>query len=100
MIRAMETLHQAATASRFAGIHAKSGLDNWRAVQAQKDELVRELRQAKYIDLLPSYNNVAYLEGPARLTDEGVAINGNLIKADKVIVATGATPAVPSIAGI
>ena len=100
MIRATEALHQAATASRFAGIHAKSGLDNWRAMQAQKDELVRELRQAKYIDLLPSYNNVAYLEGPARLTDEGVAINGSLIKADKVIVATGATPAVPGIAGI
>ncbi len=75
MIRATETLHQAATASRFAGIHAKGSVDSWQAVHAQKDDLVSELRQAKYIDLLPSYNNVAYLEGAARLADGGVAID-------------------------
>lgn len=100
MIRATETLHQAATASRFAGIHAKGSIDSWQAMRAQKDELVSEMRQSKYIDLLPSYSNITYLEGAARLTDSGVAINGTLIKVDKVVVTTGATPAVPSIAGI
>ncbi len=100
MIRAAETLHQAATASRFAGIRATGSVDSWQAVHAQKDQLVSELRQAKYIDLLPSYNNVAYLEGPARLTNEGVAVNGSVLKTDKVIVATGAAPAVPNIPGM
>src|SRR5690606_10366059 len=38
--------------------------------------------------------------GPARLADGGVAVNGALVKASKVIITTGARPAVPPIAGI
>ncbi len=44
MIRATETLHQAITAARFAGIRGQAKLDDWRALIAQKDELVAELR--------------------------------------------------------
>ncbi len=100
MIRATETLHQAVTAARFAGIRGQAKLDDWRALIAQKDELVAELRQAKYLDILPSYNNISYLEGPARLTGEGVAMNGSLLRSAKVIIATGSSPAMPSISGI
>ncbi len=100
LIRATEALHQAAAAARFAGIRGQASLDDWPALIAQKDELVAELRQAKYSDLLPSYNNVAYLEGAARLTGEGVAMNGSLLRSDKVIIATGASAAVPPIPGI
>ena len=60
LIRATETLHHAAVAARFAGIRGQASLDDWPALIAQKDELVAELRQAKYSDPLPSYNNVAY----------------------------------------
>jgi mercuric reductase len=66
----------------------------------QKDELVSALRRAKYIDLLRGYNTVAYLEGRARLTDGGVAVNGKLVEAGKVIIATGASPSLPPILGI
>jgi mercury(II) reductase len=100
LIRATETLHHAAVAARFAGIRGQASLDDWPALIAQKDELVAELRQAKYSDLLPSYNNVAYLEGAARLTGEGVAMNGSLLRSGKVIIATGASAAVPPIPGI
>ena len=100
LIRATEALHQAAAAARFAGIRGQASLDDWRALIAQKDELVAELRQAKYSDLLPSYDNVTYLEGAARLTGEGVAMNGSLLRSDKVIIATGSSPAVPPIPGI
>ncbi len=100
LIRAAETLHHARAASRFAGIHAQSSLQDWRALIAQKDELVAGLRQAKYIDILPAYNNVAYIEGPARLSDDGVAINGSLLRPGKIIIATGSAPAMPSISGI
>jgi mercuric reductase len=100
MIRATETLHQAERASRFAGIRAAGRIADWRRVVRQKDELVSSLRQAKYIDLLPSYNTVAYREGQARLTDNGVTVNGDAIKAGKIIIATGAASALPSIPGI
>jgi len=100
LIRAAETLHQAKTAQRFSGIRGAAGLNDWPALIAQKDELVNSLREAKYLNLLPAYNNVAYLEGEARLSDAGVAINGEELRANRVIIATGARAAVPSISGI
>lgn len=100
LIRATESLHHAEAAARFAGIRAEGRVTDWAALIAQKDELVAGLRQAKYADLLPAYNTIAYLGGPARLADGGVAVNGALIKTPKVIITTGARPAVPPIPGI
>ena len=100
LIRAAETLHQGATAARFAGIRAHASLEDWLSLIAQKDDLVTSLRQARYIDLLPQYNTVAYREGPARLTGDGVAVDGHLLRPGKIIVATGAAPAIPPIPGI
>jgi mercuric reductase len=100
MIRATETLHQAEAASRFAGIRAEGRITDWRAVVRQKDELVSSMRQAKYIDLLPHYNTIAYREGRACLMRDGVTVDGDPINAGKVIIATGAVAAVPAIPGI
>jgi len=100
LIRAAETLHNARAAARFAGVTAQAELTDWGATIRQKDELVSSLRQAKYIDLLPDYNTVAYLEGRAQLMDGNVAVDGKQVKAGKVIIATGAAPALPSIPGV
>jgi mercury(II) reductase len=100
LIRAAETLHNARVAARFAGITAEAKLADWRETIHQKDALVSQLRQAKYADLLPAYNRIAYREGPARLVDGGVEVNGARIAAGRIIIATGARPAVPPITGI
>ena len=100
LIRATESLHQAEAASRFAGIRADGRIEDWRATIRQKNDLVSSLRKAKYIDLLPNYNTITYLEGSARLAKGGAAVNGGLVKADKVIIATGASPSLPPIPGI
>ena len=100
MIRAAETLHGARVAQRFAGIVGEAHINDWTKVIADKDELVRALRQKKYTDLLPDYNSVAYLEGAARLTHDGVAVNGSTIPVAKTIVATGSAPSLPQIPGI
>ena len=100
LIRAAETLHNARMAARFAGITAEAQLINWRETVHQKDALVSQLRQAKYIDLLPTYNGIAYREGPAHLVEGGIEVNGARIPAGKIIIATGARPAVPGIPGI
>lgn len=76
LIRAAETLHNARAAARFSGISAHAEIRDWRATVRQKDELVAALRQAKYANLLPSYNNVAYREGPAKLVEAGVEVAG------------------------
>lgn len=100
LIRAAETLHNARAAARFAGIAAEAELTDWGATIRQKNALVSELRQAKYIDLLPAYDGIAYREGRARLIDGGVEVDGTSISAGKIIIATGARPAVPAIPGI
>jgi len=100
LIRAAETLHNARVAARFAGITAEAELTDWRGTVRQKDALVSELRHAKYTNLLPAYNSIAYREGPARLIEGGVEVDGARIPAGKIIIATGARPAVPVIPGI
>lgn len=100
LIRAAETQHQARSAVRFAGVRARGEVDDWAATVRQKDELVSRLRQSKYADLLPAYNNISYIEGQARLAESGVAIDGDLIEAPRLIIVTGARPAVPSIPGL
>src|SRR5919106_307919 len=100
LIRAAESLHHARVAARFAGVRGEARLNDWQRLVAQKDELVAGLRHAKYVDLLPAYNTVAYIEGPARLAPEGVRANGELLSVGKTIVTTGASAARPSIPGI
>jgi mercuric reductase len=100
LIRAVESLHNARVAARFAGIRGEARLDDWRALLAQKDELVASLRQAKYVDLLPGYNTIAYIEGQARLSPRGVDVSGKRLSVGKTIVTTGASAARPSIPSI
>ena len=97
LIRAAETLHNARVAARFA---AEAAVNDWRATVRQKDELVRGLRQVKYLDLLPAYNGITYYEGPGHLVDGGVEVDGKRIAAEKIIITTGARPAVPAIPGV
>lgn len=100
LIRAAETLHNARAAARFAGVSAHAEIRDWRATVRQKDELVAKLRQAKYADLLPDYNNIAYREGAAKLVEGGVEVAGVRFAANRIVIATGARPGVPAIAGI
>lgn len=100
MIRAAEALYGARAASRFAGLAGEAHVSDWRALIAAKDDLVGTLRQKKYVDLLPEYDGIAYLKGAARLNGAGVLVNDSLVSADKIIVATGASPSVPDIPGI
>src|SRR5882672_7561165 len=100
LIRATEALYQAGAAKRFAGISAAARVDDWDAVVRQKDDLVSGLRQAKYADLLPAYEGISYHQGKARLVDGGVAVGSEHVSAGKIIIATGARPAIPSVPGI
>jgi mercuric reductase len=100
LIRATEAVYHANVAKRFAGVEGAARIDNWREAVRQKDELVGGLRRVKYVDLLDSYDRIDYRQGRARLVDGGVAVEGDLIRSGRVIIATGAAPALPSISGI
>jgi mercuric reductase len=101
MIRAAEAVHGGATAARFPGIDPCAHAVDWAALVQGTDALVTEMRQKKYIDLLPEYDAVDYIaEGPARLIEGGVEVGGRTIRAQRIIIATGSRPQMPDIAGI
>lgn len=100
MIRAAEALHIANAASRFPGLAAEAKITDWGKLIAAKEDLVTSLRQKKYIDLLPAYEGITYIEGKAALYKGGVMVDGAFIRAPKVIIATGSSSTVPPIPGM
>jgi mercuric reductase len=104
MIRAMEAVHHAKESERFDGIKATTEISNWKALVAQKQSLVDELRKAKYEKVLASYSNVSYvnLQDKARFTGNGIEvdIDGVIHHPKKIIIATGSSSTLPPIKGI
>lgn len=102
LIRAMAAVHDGNNASRFDGVSGTSRVFNWKALVEQKQALVESLRKAKYEDLLLEYPNISYVKGGAQFTGNGteIEVDGTLYRPKKVILATGASPALPPINGI
>ena len=102
LIRATEAVHKGNDADRFDGLKGVSEIFNWKALVQQKQQLVDSLRQSKYEDLLPEYPNISYVTGRARFTGNGteVDVDGTLYHPKKIILATGASAALPPINGI
>ncbi|WP_292939655.1 mercury(II) reductase [Novosphingobium sp. 32-60-15] len=100
LIRAAEAVHGGKASARFPGLGGSVSLDNWTALATSKDELVTELRQKKYIDLLPAYEGVSYIEGKARFADGKLLVGDASMETGKVILAMGARAAVPPIPGL
>jgi mercury(II) reductase len=100
LVRAAGALHEARRAARFAGLEATARVADWRAVVAQKNELVERLRRTKYADLLPAWPQIVYVEGPARLAPGGVQVGDTLLRGERIVIATGARPAVPRLEGL
>jgi len=101
LIRAAEAQHRRVHHG-FHGIATTDGRPDWGVVRAQKDELVAGLRQAKYWDVLRSYEAVTLLEQRATITS-GHSIqlaDGRLFTAGKLLVATGASAWAAPISGL
>ncbi|MFQ5341539.1 MAG: mercury(II) reductase [Anaerolineae bacterium] len=100
LIRATEKYFEA-SGSRFRGVNTTPGQLYWSQVIGHKDELVAELRQAKYWDVLDAYPSVSYIQGRARLAGGNtVEINGEVYRPGKIVITTGASPWAPPIPGL
>src|SRR5229473_5846192 len=84
----------------FAGIERMTpGFDLGQLVDS-KAQLIDKLRQEKYVDLAESYGFTT-CKGLAEFVDaETIECGGERIRADKYIIATGGSPAVPPIPGL
>lgn len=99
LLRAGETFH-AAGHHPFAGVDTTAAEVDLRTLVAQKDELVTTLRKEKYEDLLAEYG-IDLVLGTARFADkQTLEVDGQPLKANAYLVATGASPAVPPIPGL
>ncbi|SFV08780.1 mercury(II) reductase [Alicyclobacillus macrosporangiidus] len=99
MLRASEINHLAAH-NPFPGLHTSAGSVNLQQLVGAKDELVAELRQHKYVDLIDEYG-FHLIRGEARFVDPStVEVAGRNIRARRYLIATGASPALPDIAGL
>lgn len=100
LIRAAEVIHRS-TRHHFDGIQTSGLVTDFQAVTAQQKKLVEELRQGKYLDVVSDVPEIKLLSGRARLTGpRTVEVNGEVLHADRVLIATGAAPYAPPIPGL
>ena len=100
LIRAAESLHRA-THNPFAGIKTSGILTDFSAIIEEKRQLVAELRQAKYVDVIRDLPQVQLVKGHAKLLDgHTVEIGRMRLTADHILIATGATATIPAIPGL
>ncbi|MEW6753968.1 MAG: FAD-dependent oxidoreductase [Candidatus Latescibacterota bacterium] len=100
LIRTAEVLHRAGHHG-CAGIRAALAPPDFRAVVQQKDELVAELRQARYADVPAAYPSVSLMEGEACFRPDGaLEVGGSPLAGRKVVLAMGASPWAPPIPGL
>lgn len=101
LLRAAEANHRRVHHG-FRGIRTADGRPDWGAVRAQKDALVAELRQARYWDVLRSYERVTLLQQRAMLASSHRVLlaDGRTLSSGKVVIATGSSPQAPPIRGL
>lgn len=100
LIRAVEQYHRAGL-QYFKGVTTKAKNLDWKQIIEHKDELVSELRETKYIDVISSYPNITLIPGFAKfVTKNKIKVDEKLYTAAKIILATGASPFIPPIAGL
>ena len=103
LIRAAESLHRAQQ-TPFDGIAVSGRVTDFKAVMQQKRDLVEQLRQAKYLDVVGDLEQVRIVKARARFVDantvEVTPGSGERITADRVLIATGASPFIPPIPGL
>ncbi|NOY77893.1 MAG: mercury(II) reductase [Calditrichaeota bacterium] len=100
LIRAAEELHRSQK-SRFPGITKEGRLSSFADVIQQKREMVLDLRQEKYTNVIANMEDVELIEGRGQIVSPTtVRVNGKTLSADAIILATGASPRIPPIPGL
>jgi len=100
LTRAAEELHNSQE-RRFPGITKEGRLSSFTDIIRQKREMVADLRQEKYADVIADMEDFEFIEGRGRLTSpKTVEVHGKSLFADAIPLATGASPKIPPIPGL
>lgn len=89
-----------AASNPFVGTPTSAAGVDLGALVGQKDELIGQLRQAKYADVADAYG-FQVCSGHASFVDEDtLSVDGQPLRARSYLVATGSQPARPDLAGL
>lgn len=101
LIRAAETAYHSSH-SNFAGIKPKGVDIDFAQVIKDKKQLVKNLQQKKYMDVVSDFENFQLIKDWAEFVDDRtILVNGkDKYTAIKFIIATGATTNIPDIEGL
>ncbi|MCI0732928.1 MAG: mercury(II) reductase, partial [Methylococcaceae bacterium] len=105
MIRAAQLAHHQKSHA-FKGLKRQVPVINRAELVAQQQARVDELRAAKYEDIIKAQSGMTLVRGDARFRDAHTLIvdqeHGNYVEitADRFLIATGSSPAVPPIPGL
>ena len=100
LIRAAESLHKSQN-NVFAGIETAGRISDFKAIMQQKRDLVGQLQQQKYVDVIKDIEGIRQITGRAVISSpRSVEVNGETITGDILLVATGARPNIPNIEGL
>ncbi|MBI4763790.1 MAG: mercury(II) reductase [Deltaproteobacteria bacterium] len=100
LLRAAEAYHRTLH-HNFSGIEADRGLVNFQAVIRKKRQMVEDLRQEKYLNVIQLIPNIQFIEGRGYMAaPDRVTVNGEEFKGDNILIATGARPLLASVPGL
>ncbi|HVC91907.1 MAG TPA: mercury(II) reductase [Acidobacteriaceae bacterium] len=106
LISAAHVAHVRASSPFDAGISSVPPVVNRAVLQAQQQARVEELRNGKYESILEQSSNIQLVRGEARFQNDHTLLvkqaggDEQTLPFDRVLIATGASPAVPSVAGL
>lgn len=99
LLRAGEINHLAKN-NPFVGLHTSASNVDLAPLVKQKNDLVTEMRNEKYVNLIDDYG-FELIKGEAKFVNENtVEVNGNQITAKRFLIATGASLTAPNIPGL
>ena len=101
LIRAAEAARHASH-SNFPGVRPKGADIDFARIMADNRQLVKEMQQKKYLDVVADFPYLTMMKGRAKFTGANtVSINGTgSYSAIKFLIATGSSTNVPEIEGL
>ena len=86
---------------RYSGLRYEIGKIEYGEIVAEKNKLVDELRNQKYVDVLKGMENITFIDKLGKFEDANTIIAGTEeVHSKNTLIATGARASVPKIEGI
>lgn len=100
MIRAAESKHRMEH-TFFSGLMPTGARLDFSKITHDKDNLVSELRHAKYESILEANPNITLIQGRGKFLDaKTIQVGKNKITGEKILIATGSSSFTPDIPGL